>query len=161
FLDEISHMSIAFQQKILRVVEYGSFSRVGDSRELKTTARVIAATNCDLHAKMRAGEFLPDLYDRLSFEIIEVPPLRRRTGDVEVLASYFLQQFAREIPAFSGKTLSAAAVEMLNCYSFPGNVRELKNIIERAAYRDTGPEITPEEIGLPRADEGQSTKEPL
>ena len=103
FLDEIGHMSLPFQQKILRVVEYGTFTRVGGTKELRTEARVIAATNSDLKEKMKKGEFLPDLYDRIGFEVIKVPPLREREGDVEVLARHFLNQFAREIPAFRGK----------------------------------------------------------
>lgn len=148
FLDEIAHMSLAFQQKILRIVEYGTFSRVGGRRELVTNVRVIAATNADLKSHIRGGRFLSDLYDRLAFEVIEVPPLRERQGDVEVLARHFLNQFAREIPAFRGKSLAASSLRLLNRYSFPGNVRELKNIIERAAYRDTTNEITPEDIGM-------------
>ena len=148
FLDEIGNMSLAFQAKILRVVEYGTYQRVGgDGRDVKTTARVIAATNCDLPAKIADGCFLGDLYDRLSFEVIEVPPLRKRLADIEPLANHFLRQFAREIPDFTGKTMSAAALNMLRGYRFPGNVRELKNIIERAAYRDTTNEINPEDIG--------------
>jgi transcriptional regulator with GAF, ATPase, and Fis domain len=148
FLDEIAHMSLPFQQKILRVVEYSTYHRVGGSGELKSTARVIAATNCDLNAKIHDGQFLSDLYDRLSFEVVEVAPLRRRRSDIEPLAQHFLDQFAREIPAFAGKRLSQAAIDMLKPYHFPGNVRELKNIIERAAYRDTTNEITPEDIGM-------------
>lgn len=148
FLDEIGHMSLAFQQKILRVVEYRTFSRVGGHRELSANVRVIAATNADIKSQIRAGKFLSDLYDRLAFEVIDVPPLREREGDIEVLARHFLNQFAREIPAFLGKTLAASSLRMLNRYAFPGNVRELKNIIERAAYRDTTNEITPEDIGL-------------
>lgn len=148
FLDEIAHMSRPFQQKILRVVEYGTFTRVGGHREQKTSARIIAATNVDLKEKIRQGDFLSDLYDRLAFEVIRVPALRDRTGDVEVLARHFLNQFALEIPAFLGKALARSSVASLHSYSFPGNVRELKNIIERAAYRDTTNEITPEDIGM-------------
>jgi len=148
FLDEIGHMSVPFQEKILRVVEYGTFTRVGGTKELTTTARIIAATNRQLKEMIAAGEFLPDLYDRLAFETIEVPPLRQRQGDVEVLARYFLNQFALETPAFGGKALSKSALTVLRGYAFPGNVRELKNLIERAAYRDTTDEITPEDLGL-------------
>jgi transcriptional regulator with GAF, ATPase, and Fis domain len=152
FLDEIGNMPLAFQRKILRVVEYGTFTRVGGDRERKTSARILAATNADLRVKIERGEFLGDLYDRLAFEVIEVPPLRERPGDVEILARAFLDQFAAEIPAFRGKRLAASALALLRAYPFPGNVRELKNIIERAAYRDTTNEITPEDIGLlPRA----------
>ena len=149
FLDEIGNMSLTFQQKILRVAEYGTYTRVGGMRELKSTARIIAATNCDLQAMIREGEFLADLYDRLAFEIIDVPPLRERQGDVEVLVHHFATHFEREVPAFRGKKISKAALKALNSYSFPGNVRELKNVIERAVYRDTTTEITPSDLGLP------------
>ncbi|MCP4664177.1 MAG: sigma-54-dependent Fis family transcriptional regulator [bacterium] len=152
FLDEIGCMSVAFQQKILRTVEYGVFTRVGGTQEIRSTARIIAATNADLTTKMEAGEFLRDLYDRLAFEVIHVPALRDREGDVELLARRFLTRFMREIPAFRGKHLSEAALKALGRYPFPGNVRELKNIIERAAYRDTTNEITPENFGLPAND---------
>lgn len=148
FLDEIGNMSLPFQQKILRVVEYGAFTRVGGLTELKTNTRIIAATNTDLRERIRAGSFLPDLYDRLAFEVLEVPPLRERPEDVELLAWHFLNQFTREIPGFHGKTLSAEAIAELRRYAFPGNVRELKNLIERAAYRDTNREISPADIGL-------------
>ena len=148
FLDEIGNMPLTFQQKILRVVEYGTFSRVGGHEELKTSARIIAATNCDVQQLIRNGNFLSDLYDRLSFELIEVPPLRERKGDIETLSNHFLYQFAMEIPAFKGKKLSKAALDTLRQYPFPGNVRELKNIIERAAYRDTTNEITPQDFGI-------------
>ena len=104
--------------------------------------------NRDLKEMITAEQFLPDLYDRLSFETIEVPPLRNRAGDVEILARYFLDEFAQETPVYAGKQLSADAIAALDAYSFPGNVRELKNIIERAAYRDTTDEITPDDLGL-------------
>jgi DNA-binding NtrC family response regulator len=149
FLDEIGHMPLPFQQKILRVVEYGSFTRVGGNEEIRTDARIIAATNADLEARMNAGEFLRDLYDRLSFEVIRIPPLRERPEDIADLARHFLDGFMREIPAFRGKVLAESALAALGRYDFPGNVRELKNLIERAAYRDVTNEITPEDIGLP------------
>jgi DNA-binding NtrC family response regulator len=148
FLDEIGNMSLPFQQKILRVVEYGEFLRVGGSEEIKVRTRLVAATNADLARKMEHGEFLRDLYDRLAFEVIRVPPLRERQGDIEVLAEHFLRRFASEVPAFTGKRLSAEALALLREYSFPGNVRELKNIIERAAYRETGDEVAPEALGI-------------
>jgi len=148
FLDEIGNMPLPFQRKILRVVEYGTFQPVGGERERKTSARIVAATNADLRAKIARREFLGDLFDRLAFEVIEVPPLRERPDDVALLARRFLAQFGEEIPAFRGKRLADSALEQLRAYPFPGNVRELKNLIERAAYRDTTNEITPEDIGL-------------
>jgi len=148
FLDEIGNMSLPFQQKILRVVEYGAFLRVGGTEELTADARVLAATNADLEDRMSRGEFLRDLYDRLAFEEIRVPALRERQGDLEVLANHFLEQFMREVPAFRGKALTEDALELLRSYSFPGNVRELKNIIERAVYRDTTNEVEPEDLDI-------------
>lgn len=148
FLDEIGNMSLAFQQKILRVVEYGVFTRVGGTREIKVQTRIIAATNIDLAKQMDEGLFLRDLYNRLSFDVVRTPPLRERTGDIALLSRYFLQQFMQEIPSFQGKTLSREALRILEDYPFPGNIRELKNIIERAAYRDTTNEITATDIGI-------------
>ena len=151
FLDEISHMPLAFQQKILRVVEYGSFTRVGGTLEIRTSARVLAATNADLTEAIRTGTFLADLYDRLVFEIVDVPPLRRRQGDIAVLARHFLRDFLREVPALGEKSFADDAMALLERYSFPGNVRELKTIVERAAYRDTTQEINVEDLALPAA----------
>ena len=148
FLDEIGNMSLPFQEKILRVVEYGTYSRVGGTVDRKTSARVIAATNRNLEEMIQRGEFLADLHDRLTFETIRVPALRERRGDIEVLSRHFLEEFARESPSLSGKVLSAEALAVLRDYRFPGNVRELKNIVERAAYPDTTDEITPADLGL-------------
>jgi len=149
FLDEISHMPRAFQQKILRVVEYGTFTRVGGSREFRSTARILAASNADLEQGIRDGWFLPDLYDRLAFEVVLVPPLRERQGDIPVLARHFLREFLREVPALGSKGFDAPALAALERYPFPGNVRELKTIVERAAYRDTTQEINVEDLALP------------
>jgi len=148
FLDEIGHMSLPFQQKILRVVEYGTLLRVGGTSEVRVDVRIIAATNADLPAMMERGAFLRDLYDRLAFEVIRVPPLRERTGDVVLLARHFLEQFMREVPAFQGKRLGEDALALLQEYPFPGNVRELKHVIERAVYRDRTNEVTVEDIDL-------------
>jgi DNA-binding NtrC family response regulator len=148
FLDEIGHMSLGFQQKILRVVEYGVLCRVGGRAEIRSDARIVSATNVDLEEHMRRGLFLRDLYDRLAFEVIRMPPLRERRGDVELLAHHFLGEFGREIPALGNKRLAPGAIAALCAYDFPGNVRELRNIIERAAYRETDREITAEDLGL-------------
>jgi DNA-binding NtrC family response regulator len=151
FLDEISHMPLAFQQKILRVVEYGSFTRVGGTHDITVNVRVLAATNADLTDAMKAGSFLADLYDRLAFEVVRVPPLRERQGDVAVLARYFLREFLREVPALGDKGFATDAMALLERYPFPGNVRELKTLVERAAYRDTTQEINIEDLALPAA----------
>ena len=151
FLDEISRMPLAFQQKILRVVEYGTFTRIGGMHELRTTARVLAASNADLVESIRQGAFLPDLYDRLAFEVVQVPPLRERQGDVRVLARHFLREFLKEVPALGDKGWDEPALAALERYPFPGNVRELKTIVERAAYRDTTREINLDDLALPEA----------
>jgi len=151
FLDEISRMPVAFQQKILRVVEYGTFTRIGGMHELRTTARVLAASNADLVESIRQGAFLPDLYDRLAFEVVHVPPLRERQGDVRVLARHFLREFLKEVPALGDKGWDEPALAALERYPFPGNVRELKTIVERAAYRDTTREINLDDLALPEA----------
>ncbi len=151
FLDEISRMPLSFQQKILRVVEYGTFMRIGGSHEIRSHARIVAATNADLQEAIRQGAFLPDLYDRLAFEVVRVPSLRERQGDVRVLAKHFLDEFLREVPALGEKTWDEAALAALERYAFPGNVRELKTIVERAAYRDTTRQINVEDLSLPDA----------
>ena len=149
FLDEIGNMSLSFQRKILRVVEYGTFNRVGGQEEIRTDTRIIAATNADLDRGMEEGVFMRDLYDRLAFEVIRVPALRERVGDVDLLARHFLRRFIEEIPSLGGKSLAPSAIETLRTYPFPGNVRELKNIMERAAYQDAAAdEISVKQLGL-------------
>ena len=137
FLDEIGHMSIEFQKKILRVLEYPYFERVGGESSVTVDVRVIAATNVDLQREMLEGRFLRDLFDRLAFEVIDVPPLRERPKDILPLARHFMAQFLREVPSLGEKELAPEAIAALEAYRFPGNVRELKNIMERAVYRDT------------------------
>ncbi len=151
FLDEISRMPPSFQQKILRVVEYGTFTRIGGTHEIRSNARIVAASNADLHECIRQGTFLPDLYDRLAFEVVRVPPLRERRGDIALLARHFLRAFLAEVPALGDKTWDEAAIAALERYPFPGNVRELKTIVERAAYRDTTREINVEDLAIPEA----------
>lgn len=152
FLDEVANMSLSFQQKVLRTIEYGTFRRVGGSEEQQVAVRVVAATNVDLRAAAQSGHFLSDLYDRLSFEVLHIPPLRDRPEDVEPLALHFLAEFVHEVPHFAQKAISAEALALLREYHFPGNARELKHIVERAAYRDRSNEIEPEDIGeLPAA----------
>ncbi|MBL4850168.1 MAG: sigma-54-dependent Fis family transcriptional regulator [Planctomycetes bacterium] len=148
FLDELGNMGLGFQRKILRVVEYGTFTPVGGRRELHSDARIVAATNADLVEKIREGLFLADLYDRLAFEVIHLPPLRDRPEDVVVLAEHFMRHFGQEVPAFRGKRLSQEAISQLEAYPFAGNIRELKTIIERAVYRDTTNELTSVDLGL-------------
>jgi transcriptional regulator with GAF, ATPase, and Fis domain len=154
-------MSLPFQRDMLRVVEYRTFDRVGGSGELEFDGRIVAATNADLPAMISQGEFLPDLYDRIAFEVIRVPPLYEREGDVELLAHYFLERFSSEVPALRGRLISDEALEQLREYRFPGNVRELKNLIERAVLRNTTQEITSEDIGLLPAEPARELESPF
>ncbi|GHV57782.1 phage shock protein operon transcriptional activator [Deltaproteobacteria bacterium] len=151
FLDEISHLSLSAQAKILRVVEYGSFQRLGNTREMKVDVRLVSATNADLKARADAGDFLPDLLDRLSFEVIVLPPLRGREGDIMLLAHLFAARMAGELGLDLAPAFTPKAAEALARRPWPGNVRELKNTVERAVYRHPGrlldePDL---EFGLP------------
>ncbi|MCX5748159.1 MAG: sigma-54 dependent transcriptional regulator [Proteobacteria bacterium] len=137
FLDEIGNMSLEFQAKILRVLEYQRFERVAGSESIQVNVRVIAATNADLKAAMAEGKFRPDLYDRLAFETIQLPSLAQRLEDVPILAVHFLARFRQEVAGITVKEISADALDRFAQYDYPGNVRELKNIVERAAYMAT------------------------
>ena len=141
FLDEIANIPMEVQEKILRVVEYGSFERVGASRPVHVDVRMVAAANVDLAAMARAGRFKQDLLDRLSFEVIYVPPLRERAGDILLLADYFAGRMAYELGWDQVPALSREARDALEAYDWPGNVRELKNVVERAVYKSPGPVI--------------------
>jgi len=146
FLDEIGNMSLEFQAKILRVLEYQRFERVAGSESIQVNVRVIAATNADLKQAMADGRFRPDLYDRLAFEVVQLPSLHERMEDVPVLAAYFLTQFRTEVAGITVAELGAEAMDRLMMYDYPGNVRELKNVVERAVYRASGAILTAEDI---------------
>src|SRR5699024_7459135 len=132
FLDELATVSLRVQEKILRAVEYGQFERVGGSRTLSVDVRIVGATNRDLPAAVRAGQFRADLLDRLAFDVLTVPPLRARASDILHLAEHFAVDISRELDRdiFPGFTDSARD-ELLH-YAWPGNVRELKNVVERS-----------------------------
>ncbi len=135
FLDEIGLIPLETQEKILRAVEYGVFERVGSSRPVRVDVRIIGATNADLRTLANAGRFRQDLLDRLSFEVLHLPPLRARQEDTLLLANHFAARMAHElgwedVPEFSDEALLA-----LESYAWPGNVRELKNVVERSVYR--------------------------
>ncbi len=134
FLDEIGTMSMAAQEKLLRVIEYGEFERVGGNDTITVDVRVIGATNLDLPAAADAGEFRHDLLDRLAFDVLTVPPLRERPEDIMVLAEFFGRNMARELEWLHFPGFSEIAVEAMMTYSWPGNIRELKNVVERAIY---------------------------
>lgn len=135
FLDELGNIPLEAQEKILRAVEYGVFERVGGSEPIRVNVRIIGATNADLIALTEQGRFKRDLLDRLSFEVLYVPALRERREDILFLAHHFAAQMAKELgrpdlPAFSEPVAAA-----LEGYSWPGNIRELKNVVERAVYQ--------------------------
>lgn len=141
FLDEIGNIPLQTQEKILRTVEYGTFERVGSSLSVQADVRIIGATNADLRSLVKHGDFKQDLLDRLSFEVLSVPPLRDRRGDVMLLAQHFAARMSRELGRSQTPFFSPQAEEALVSHAWPGNVRELKNVVERAVYRSPGPEI--------------------
>jgi len=140
FLDEIATASPAVQEKLLRVIEYGQFERVGGSETIRVEVRVVAATNVHLPSLAAQGKFRPDLLDRLAFDVVTVPPLRARREDIMLLADYFAKRMTSELQRdyFAGFTPDAANV--LTRHNWPGNVRELRNAVERSVYRMTDPE---------------------
>ncbi|MEN6624773.1 MAG: phage shock protein operon transcriptional activator [Candidatus Sumerlaeia bacterium] len=141
FLDEVANIPPPVQEKILRVVEYGQMERVGSSAALFVNVRLIAATHADLQAMARAGQFRQDLLDRLSFEVITLPPLRARVEDIILLAEHFARRMASELGYETAPEIADRAKKMLLAYPWPGNVRELKNVIERMVYRSGGEPI--------------------
>ena len=142
FLDEIGNIPMEVQEKILRVVEYNVFERVGSSKAVEVDVRIIAATNSDLVSLVDRGVFKRDLLDRLSFEVLYLPPLRERNQDIFLLANHFATRMAFELRWETIPKFSDDAVAALESYPWPGNVRELKNVVERAVYRSDSDEIT-------------------
>jgi len=135
FLDEMGNIPMEVQGKILRIVEYGSFERVGSSDNIVVDVRIVAATNADLAALASEGRFKQDLLDRLSFEVLFLPPLREREGDILLLANHFAARMAFELGRDEIPQFGDEAVASLVHYTWPGNIRELKNLVERAVYR--------------------------
>ena len=154
FLDEIGSIPLEVQEKILRVVEYGRFERVGSTESVEVDVRILGATNADLLAMAREGAFKRDLLDRLSFEVLFLPPLRERREDIPVLSAHFASRMAFELGRDEAPAFSPEALSRLEAYPWPGNVRELKNVVERAVYRTDDRMITevvfdPFETGTP------------
>lgn len=135
FLDEVGTLSSAAQERLLRVVEYGELTRLGANRPITVDVRIVGATNEDLPGLVDKGRFRADLLDRLSFEVITLPPLRARSDDIMELANHFARRMSVELgwPDFPG--FSREVRQQLRSYDWPGNVRELKNVVERALYR--------------------------
>ncbi len=148
FLDEVANLSRNAQARLHRVVEYQTFQRVGGTQPVKVDVRLIAATNADLADMIKRGEFMPDLYDRLRFAEIVLPPLRKRRQDIPRLIDYFVEQLHAELPDLGSAEFTEAAVRDLVAYHWPGNVRELKNVIERLYVSDRDRTIHSSELPL-------------
>ena len=145
FLDEIGDMSLKAQAKVLRALQEGEIERVGDNHTYTVDVRVLAATNKDLPAEAAAGRFREDLYFRLNVVPVHVPPLRERRGDIPLLAEHFLAVYLDE-NGLPQRSFSAAALDVLRQRSWPGNIRELGNAVERLAILSSGSEITPDDL---------------
>jgi two-component system response regulator HydG len=143
FLDEIGTLSKGLQAKLLRALESGEVRRIGENDSRHVDVRFVAATNIDLKAATTAGEFRSDLYYRVHVHHVHMPPLRERSGDVPLLVTHFLARSARGTAV---TTCSAAAMEILTAYAYPGNVRQLEHIVQRAVATARSPELTPDDL---------------
>ena len=146
FLDELGTLSMPAQDRLLRAVEYGEVTRIGASKPISVDVRIVAATNENLPTQVDKGKFRADLLDRLSFEVITLPPLRARQGDVPLLAEHFGRRMAVELDWSNWPGFTPRALAELEAYHWPGNVRELRNVVERAVYRHEDPERSVDEI---------------
>ena len=159
FLDEIATAPLSTQQKLLRVIEYGEYERIGSERSLQTNVRIIAATHADLPKACEAGLFRHDLLDRLAFAVIHIPPLRARGQDIMLLANHFAVQMTIELGRSQFAGFTDRVIHELLAYTWPGNIRELKNVVERAVFLQADTEQTPiEQITLnPFAGHGEKS----
>lgn len=139
FLDELGTLSMGAQERLLRAVEYGEVTRIGSSRPMRVDVRIVAATNEHLPNMVEKGRFRADLLDRLCFEVITLPPLRAREGDIEVLSEYYGRKMAAELGWEGWPGFGDVATRALENHIWPGNVRELRNVVERAVYRWADP----------------------
>ena len=156
FLDEIGEIPLELQTKLLRVLQEREFERLGSSRTLRTDARLIAATNRDLEAMVSQHKFRSDLFFRLNVFPVHVPPLRERQGDIPLLVRHFAQQFSRRMNKVID-TIPSAALDALCRYPWPGNIRELQNVIERAVIISKGPALGVDitDLKLPKTGSGE------
>jgi DNA-binding NtrC family response regulator len=148
FLDEIGDMESALQVKLLRVLQSGEFEHLGGTRTIQVDVRLMTATNTNLEQKVEEGTFREDLYYRINVVPIEVPPLRKRRDDIPALVQYFVNKYAEETHQ-RPKTVTPEALDVLVHYDFPGNVRELQNMIERAVVLSRSDTLTPRSFSLP------------
>ncbi|HEU4705339.1 MAG TPA: phage shock protein operon transcriptional activator [Sphingomicrobium sp.] len=140
FLDELATLSSPAQDRLLRAVEYGEVTRIGASKPISVDVRIVAATNEHLPRLVEESRFRADLLDRLSFEVVTLPPLRARSGDIPLLADHFGRRMAVELDWPNWPGYSSHVMAQLEAYPWPGNVRELRNVVERAVYRAEDPE---------------------
>jgi formate hydrogenlyase transcriptional activator len=159
FLDEIGEVPLELQTKLLRVLQEREFERLGSSRTLRTDARLIAATNRDLEAMVREQKFRSDLFFRVNVFPVQVPPLRERQGDIPLLVRHFTQQFSRRMNR-TIDTIPSAAMDALSRYHWPGNIRELQNVIERAVIISAGPVLSVDVNDLKFPSAGPSAEKP-
>ena len=145
FLDEIGEMDLAIQAKLLRVLQERTIRRVGGIKDINIDVRIIAATNRNLLDKISTGSFREDLYYRINVFPIHIPPLRERKADISIIASYFLDTFSRSFGR-DFKALSPEAALLMEEYRWPGNIRELRNVIERICIMNYGPALLPEHL---------------
>jgi len=145
-LDEIASASQAVQEKVLRIIEYGEFERVGGSETLNVDVRVVGAANVDLPTMAQQGEFRADLLDRLAFDVITIPPLRARPADILPLANHFAMEITREFGRSVFAGFSDTAQHAISGYGWPGNVRELRNVVERAVAHQRDEESVIEQV---------------
>ncbi len=148
FFDEIGNMPVEFQEKVLRVLEYQTFERVAGTETIKVNVRIVSATNAEIEALMEAGKFRRDLYDRLAFKEIRLPPLRERGGDARLLVDHFCERLCAEVPWVAGRSFAPEALALLERHSWPGNVRELKNVVERLLCAGDAPRIEAREVAF-------------
>ena len=149
FLDEIGDMALDLQSKLLRAIQGQEFYRVGGKQPIQVDVRIIAATNQDIEKAVEEKKFREDLLYRLNVVTIKLPPLRSRKEDIPLLAEYFLQKFQEEM-GIEQRTISPNATNALKSYSWPGNVRQLENILRRAVLLSPNPMLTPDDVSLPR-----------
>ncbi len=158
FLDEVAEMSPSMQVKILRVIQEGTFNRVGSANSLQVDIRIIAATNKNLFEEVQKGTFREDLYYRLNVVHIHIPPLRERRDDIYVLAHHFLNKY-KSIRGTANLDFNPGTTEVMQNYHWPGNVRELENAIERAVVMGTSDEIAPEDLPFRAVQSGDTAQE--
>ena len=160
FLDEIGEIPLEMQTKLLRVLQEREFERLGSSRTLRTDARLIAATNSDLEKMVSQNKFRSDLFYRLNVFPVHVPPLRERQGDIPLLVRHFAQQFSKRLNKVL-ETIPSATLDALSRYPWPGNIRELQNVIERAVIISTGPTLNVDINDLKFPKTGSQSEKPV